>query len=544
MKKVKFGTAALAAVLSVSMLAGCGGGGEDTTVKSEAAINGAPGDMPITQEKTTLTIYAPKTNYIEDLTTNEFTQWYEEQTNIHVDWQVASGDLAQSKNVLLASGNYPDVMLDCNINRSEQLVYGEQGIFIDLTQLINEQTKWIKETLDARPEVKERLVTPQGKIFGLPKINDVYHSTYSNKMWVYQPWLDKLGIATPTTTEEFYQMLKAFKEQDPNGNGIADEIPLATTKDLGAAGVDGFLMNSFVYCNNDRLMVEDGKISFVGTTEEYREGLRYLNRLYREGLLLADSLIQDRKALTSLGENPDVPILGSAPSLWFGMFTIAGGDSGRYKDYQAIEPLIGPNGVRQTPKKAPEYSGNSFSITRNCKNTVAAIRWADYFYSMEGALNSQYGLENVGWKRAEEGQTGLDGNQAIFVAIQKFGSLQNSTWSNFGVYNLDEKLRLGLAAEESDETERILYNVTKEKYEPYGADKSVPELFFNQEQATEFTEMETQISSEIQQSVAAFVSGERSLDTDWDDYLQRLDDMGLQQYLELYQTVYDENYNK
>lgn len=544
MKKVKFGTAALAAVLSVSMLAGCGGGGEDTTVKSEAAINGAPGDMPITQEKTTLTIYAPKTNYIEDLTTNEFTQWYEEQTNIHVDWQIASGDLAQSKNVMLASGNYPDVMLDCNINRSEQLVYGEQGIFIDLTQLINEQTKWIKETLDARPEVKERLVTPQGKIYGLPKINDVYHGTYSNKMWVYQPWLDKLGIETPTTTEEFYQMLKAFKEQDPNGNGIADEIPMAATKDLGGSGIDGFLMNSFVYCSNDRLMVEDGKISFVGTTEEYREGLRYLNRLYSEGLLLADSLIQDRKALTSLGENPDVPILGCAPALWFGMFTIAGGDSGRYKDYQAIEPLIGPNGVRQTPKKAPEYSGNSFSITRNCKNTVAAIRWADWFYSMEGALSSQYGLENEGWQRASEGQTGLDGNPAIWVAVQKFGSLQNSTWSNFGVFNLSEELRLGMAADESDETERILYNVTKEKYEPYGADKSVPELFFNQEQATEFTELETQITSEIQQSVAAFVSGEKSLDTDWDDYLQRLDDMGLQQYLELYQTVYDENYNK
>ena len=146
--------------------------------------------------------------------------------------------------------------------------------------------------------------------------------------------------------------------------------------------------------------------------------------------------------------------------------------------------------------------------------------------------------------RASEGQTGLDGNPAIWVAVQKFGSLQNSTWSNFGVFNLSEELRLGMAADESDETERILYNVTKEKYEPYGADKSVPELFFNQEQATEFTELETQITSEIQQSVAAFVSGEKSLDTDWDDYLQRLDDMGLQRYVELYQTVYDENYNK
>ena len=289
-------------------------------------------------------------------------------------------------------------------------------------------------------------------------------------------------------------------------------------------------------------MVEDGKISFVGNTEEYREGLRYLNRLYSEGLLLADSLIMDRKGLTSLGENPDVPILGSAPALWFGMFTIAGGDSGRWAEYQAIAPLEGPSGLRQTPKVKPEYSGENFSITRNCKNTIAAIRWADWFYSMEGSLTSQYGQENVGWERATDGQVGLDGNPAIWVATQKFGSLQNSNWSNFGIFNLSEKLRLGMAADESDETESILYNVTKELYEPYGVDKSVPELFFNQEQATEFTELQTQITSEIQQSVAAFVSGERSLDTGWDEYIQRLNDMGLERYVELYQTVYDENY--
>lgn len=539
MKNKKRGAAVIAALLGISMLAGCG---NNAAVQNEAALNGGAGDYPITQEKITLSIFTPKSQYVEDYSTNEFTKWLEEKTNIAIEWQTASGDLAQSKNVMLASGNYPDVMMNCSINRSEQLVYGEQGIFIDLTDLINEHTVNIKAMLEERPEVRSLLETPQGKIFGLPKINDVYHSTYSSKMWVYQPWLDKLGLETPTTTEEFYQMLKAFKERDPNGNGLADEIPMAATSKLGYAGIDEFLLNSFVYCNDDRMMVENGTVKFVGDTEEYREGLRYLNRLYNEGLLLKDSLVMDRKALTSLGENPDVPILGSAPSLWFGMFTIAGGDSGRYKDYKAIAPLAGPTGLRQTPKKTPAYSGDSFNITQNCKNTIAAIRWADYFYSMEGTLTSQCGQENVGWKKAEEGQLGLDGNPAIWVTMQRFGSLQNSNWTNSGLFNFDEKMRLGMAAEEDDETEKLLYDTTKELYEPYGADKSIPELFFNQEQSIEFTELETQIKSEIEQSLAAFVSGEKSLDNDWDSYLKRLDDMGLKRYVELYQSVYDENF--
>ena len=50
-----------------------------------------------------------------------------------------------------------------------------------------------------------------------------------DEMYVYRPWLDKLGLDIPETTEEFYQMLKAFKEQDPNGNGVADEIPFSAT---------------------------------------------------------------------------------------------------------------------------------------------------------------------------------------------------------------------------------------------------------------------------------------------------------------------------
>ncbi len=536
MKNKKRGTAILAALLGMSMLAGCG---SNAVVQNEAALNGGAGDYPITQEKITLSVFAPKSQYVEDFSTNEFTKWYEEKTNIAIEWQIASGDLSQSKNVMLASGNYPDIMLNCNINRSEQLVYGEQGIFVDLTDLIENHTKHLKETLETHPDIRQRLETPQGKIFGLPQINDVYHSTYSTKMWVYQPWLDKLGLKTPTTTEEYYQMLKAFKERDPNGNGQADEIPLAA---MNTTGAFDFLMNSFVYCNSDRMMVEDGKVKFIGDTEEYREGLRYLHRLYDEGLLLKDSLVMDRKSLTALGENPGVPVLGSAPALWFGMFTIAGGDSGRYKDYKAIAPLKGPNGVQQTPKKIPAYSGNAFNITQNCKNTIAAIRWADYFYSMEGTLTSQYGKEGVGWKKAEEGQKGLDGNPATWVAIQKFGSLQNSNWTNSGLYSLDEKMRLGMAAEESDETEKILYNTTKELYEPYGVDKSLPELFFNQEQSTEFTELQTQIHSELEQSIAAFISGEKSLDTDWDSYLKRLNDMGLKRYVELYQSVYDENY--
>ncbi len=80
------------------------------------------------------------------------------------------------------------------------------------------------------PQVKSLITLLDGKIYGLPHINDCYHCSMSQKMWVYKPWLDKLGLKVPETTDEFEAMLKAFKEKDPNGNGKADEIPLSGTR--------------------------------------------------------------------------------------------------------------------------------------------------------------------------------------------------------------------------------------------------------------------------------------------------------------------------
>jgi len=67
------------------------------------------------------------------------------------------------------------------------------------------------------------------------------------KMWLYKPWVDKLGLEWPETTEDFYNVLKAFKEQDPNGNGKADEVPLLGATTSWRTDPFGFLMNSFVY---------------------------------------------------------------------------------------------------------------------------------------------------------------------------------------------------------------------------------------------------------------------------------------------------------
>ncbi len=519
-----------AGVMIASMLSACAGPGQEEQ-KSVSLL---------TKEPVTMSVYLPKPQYVEDLTTNEFTLWYEEKTGVHIEWQLATGDQAQAINLMFASGDYPDIIMNTYIGKLEQSVYGKQGILLDLKDLIEEHSVYVKQILQEREDIRKGITSPDGEIFGLPLVNEVYHTRYPSKMWVNGQWLDNLGLSVPQTTEEFYQMLVAFRDNDPNGNGIQDEIPMAATSELGTNGYDEFLMNAFVYTDSSHVMQENGRAVFSASQPGFREGLRYLNRLYGEGLLHQDSLIIDRKRLKNMVEGGEEATVGAAPAMWYGIFTDVEEGSSRYQDYVAIPPLLGPDGVRQTPIYHHRIEWD-INITSACESPEIAMKWIDWFYSEEGTFTAQNGFEGEGWRYAKPGEIGLDGGQAIWARLQPFGVMQNRCWMNMGVYYMDETIRQGMIVEPTGEqTEQIMYQVTKELYEPYGKDQAVRDSFFDSNQYNEFVQLRLQINSEVERSMAAFVSGEKSLDTDWNAYLDRLEELGLSRYIEIYQEMLEE----
>jgi putative aldouronate transport system substrate-binding protein len=137
-----------------------------------------------------------------------------------------------------------------------------------------------KKFMEAQSSVKGSITATDGKIYGLPGWNDCYHCSNPQKMWINTMWLEKLGIKTPTTTEEFYQALKTFKQKVPKG------IPLIGSTDGWVANIDSFIMNSFIYDSgrNTReeerlyLSVNDKKIDSAVNKPGYKDGLTYLNK--------------------------------------------------------------------------------------------------------------------------------------------------------------------------------------------------------------------------------------------------------------------------
>jgi len=413
-----------------------------------------------------------------------------------------------------------------------------------------------KQVYDAYPQVEDLITLLDGQIYGLPHINDCYHCSMSQKMWVYQPWLDKLGLDVPETTEEFYQMLKAFKEQDPNGNGRADEIPLSGTREINGgwrSQLDSFIMNSFVY--NDRvtvngarhLILEDGTVKAAFTEPGWQEGLKYLNKLYSEGLIDPQAFTNDSNQIRQLGENPDLPILGAVGAGWYGVFTQNGGPSGRWMEYVPIAPLTGPDGMRQTPQTPFQPTGGqaAFVITSAAKNPEAAFRLADVFYGFDSTTRSVFGPEGEDWVRATDSDVSIAGGAAQYTVLNVWsGEEHNRHWNQAAPTFRTNDYRMAQTYNPDDPLERWLFEWTRDLMEPYGTnDKAVPPLVFTEEQSKVFGEVFTSVYNTSDEWFANFVIGNADVEKDWDVYLQTLKDSGLDQLLDIYQTAYDAKYN-
>ncbi len=540
MKKRKILSLILALTLLTCVFSGCGSK-ESNGTYSDIKLSGV-NEFPIVEEKIELDVFAPKSSFVSDFETNEFTKWYEEKTNIHINWTVPSGDAQQAFNLMIASGEYPDVVLGMGLSREQVMSLVAQDILIDIKDMVEEHGYYIKKMFEEEPS-SEEYVTIGGHMYGVPKVSAGYGNRYSYGMWVYQPWLDKLGLEAPTTTEEFYQMLKAFKEKDPNGNGKADEIPFCGRGvSNGSAGIEAYLMSAFIPSDGGaRYYIDNGKVKYTAVQPEYKEGLRYIKKLYEEGLLYQDVFIIDRTQLTSIGEN-ETPILGASTGSYPGYFCNATGTTERYNNFKVIEPLEGPNGVRATVPLKSVVNGHSFMVTKECKYPEAAVKWVDWLLSFEGRQKSQdSGLTYV--REAKEGELGLDGKQALWTVEQESdeekakyncGNANNLSWYNCTISytSLEDSIRV------YDPTAK--YNPSFElytKYKDYAVD-NFPQITIAEEDADSYADYQL-ITDEVNAYFTKFVTGELDLDKDWDNYVKALESLGLKEYMKLLQRNYD-----
>jgi putative aldouronate transport system substrate-binding protein len=510
-----------------------------------------PNGFPITKEKVNLRVAAPAHAYVTDFDNNDLTKFMEELTNVHVIWELLPQyDYMEKINLMFNSGgdDLPDVFLSCYFQSPMLISLGSAGLILPLQNLIEKNTYNHKRLAQQKPSLMPSLLSADGNIYTMGQFSQNEPNQFAMRFWINKAFLDALGMKMPTTTDEYYNYLKAVKTGDPNKNGKADEIPLVGATEGWHAEIDGFLMNAFAFnetsteldpARRRRVFVSpSGKVEASFVTPGWKKGLEYLHKLYAEGLLAPESFTLKKEEYRALVENADASIVGSLPS--GGPHEFANNSGTRKRDFVILPPLKGPDGIQQI--WYDQYYGptiGNFVITKNCKIPEIAVKWADYQYTEDFRMRNRWGVLGRDWTIPPAGTKSVDGSNAIYQEILPWGTPQNAYWGMVGlVWSRWGGYKRAMNDDPWD-LELVLYNAYKQ-YEPYGFNRSLPfNLAWTLEEARQYTELNRVIVEYVEQSLARFVTGELDLNRDWDRYIADLNKLGLPNLLKLYQTVYD-----
>ncbi len=354
---------------------------------------------------------------IEDWETNAYVKWLEEKTNIDLSFDVIPEDGAAEKlGLILASDDYPDVFLSVGISDANITKYGiEEKLFLPLNDLIEKHGNNIKKLFEAFPGARGRMTQLDGEIYSLPDVNICYHCGLRQKYWINSEWLNKLGLEKPTTTEEFYNVLVAFRDNDPNGNGEKDELPMIANYDDGwHTNSDSFVMNAFTYyplnlrkaitsgAEGFGLYLDNGKVvSCLNDAAGMKAGLSFVNKLVSEGLFYEGSFSQNTAADMIQGEGG---LVGGAAG---GYLQFCQTGSEMYQKYDYLLPLTGPEGQRNMTSFPHEgVGGNRFVISAKTEHPKPRCSLADLMYSYDATIRGYHGVYGEKLDRSGSGRCG------------------------------------------------------------------------------------------------------------------------------------------
>lgn len=300
-------SAILISVMATGVLAGCAGKDTKTVEKVDLGDSFNEKGMPIVKEEIRIDVLTTRWGNMGDtFTKNKFLVDLETESNVKINWQVQSlNDWGEQKSILLASGELPSVIFG-SATMSDTDILSNLDYFMPLDDLIDKYMPNYKKILENDPELKKLTTYPDGKIYSLGKRLPA-RPKVSGQLMINKKWLDNLNLKEPTTIEELNNVLRAFKEKDANGNGDPnDEIPIS-----GSGSLNQYYFTPFGYDAIDSdMMLKDGKLYYAKTSEAYKEGLKWAQKMYKEGIIDSEVFTQDNTMLTAKNQDPNIPRVG------------------------------------------------------------------------------------------------------------------------------------------------------------------------------------------------------------------------------------------
>ena len=504
-------------------------------------------------DKKTLTVGIPQKSYITSYEENAFTKYLEESLNINLEFMYFSSNPSEYKQQLTlkcaSNQELPDVLWGfwgMDIYAINE--FGQDGYLQDLNPLLEEHGKYYWEKFNALSETTQKYLKAKGTdqetkgFYAMPFYFEVeMMDTLQNSMFINQTWLDKLGLQAPTNMSELYTVLQAFKTQDPNGNGKADEIPMFGRVDH-MYPTDNCIINAYVHSETyNPFNAKDGQVYASYTTDEYRQALIFCNKLCSEGLLsdLSYTIASDDEARNLITPADNVALVGiwpGAPAYW------TSAESTILDQYVALDVFKAETELGGYAAVMPNelYWGNF--ITKACEDTETAIKFLDFFYSDETVIRMRRGEKGVDW---EEGDGVNEYGQECHVKVINADAQMsgNTTWGMNSSAIMTAANYLTIAEDDGGRQSQLsrLHNQSfaVRQNSPRPAEV-VNELAYTLEEYQTKEELNGEYSSYIKEAKSLFVTGglDPNKDADWNAYLEKLEKLGHSKILKITQDAY------
>lgn len=436
-------------------------------------------------------------------------------------------------NIMAASGDFADIVsYNWNGYTGGPVKAVQDGAIIALDDYVKTDMPNFSKLMNESAIMNYIARGYDGTICVLPTVTDDVVTQAIFGPQIRKDWLDKLGLEVPKSIEDWYNVLTAFKTQDPNGNGVADEIPFV------ADGTATFLRFSRAFGGvSDEFYVDgNGNIKFGFIEQEYKDFLKEINKWYKEGLIdseyaAANSSMIDSKMITDIGgayigyagggmgkyiaasrqENPNYSLVGTP---W-----PTHGDGAAYSGYPyQLEPGL---------------PGRGMAISAKAKNVKKCLQVIDYLYGDEGSILMNWGIEGESYDKTDEGMKFRDSilhnteGKSPVEAISAYAPTQYP----IVMMRSDAFMQLNSAFPEQENAMKV--------WGEADLTRIMPTLTISQEEQSEITKVMDDIYTYRQEWVNKLVMGIEPLEK-WDEVTEKIRSMGIDKAIAVYQAAYDE----
>ena len=466
--------------------------------------------------------------------------------------------------LMLAEDDLPDIIVSSGLSALEANKYGQEDYFLNFADYLGHMPN-LSAFLEAHPDYKAYCTASDGGIYFLPtykedRVDDIARA------FIKTSWLENVGMDYPETADELYEVLKAFKEKDANGNGDPnDEIPMmwggtyVRTPEHFLLGMFGIRTSGATAKPYAVLQVdENGKVYLADTTDNFKAYLTYMNKLWEEELIWNESYTTTIDRQRELTKNDKVGIFSDASS-----YAAAG--NGDPKDSQYYQYMAGlTSDYAEEPILAYGSSVGTAAqilVSSLTEHPAEICRMIDWYYSDEGAL--------FGWRGDVESyleykSLDIEGADGVYVwAFKDEAPKDYESWEVYrhkvqvinGAFQIRNILQDDIKAFQTASNDALV------KFAEAGQSgwKAMMQLRINQAEiklvggypallypdsiAKERLQLVNDIAAYIQTTKAQFITGEKNIETDWDEFLNTLETMGLPRWLKMEQDAYDQMYS-